>query len=59
MKVFWLGSAGRMADSDIRETAAELRISRVKALSDQDLLGMVTYLLARYRTRSLRCWTTR
>jgi hypothetical protein len=33
-----------MADSDIHEADAELRISRVKALSDQDLLAVVTYL---------------
>jgi hypothetical protein len=37
-----------MADSDIHEAEAELRISRVKALSDQDLLAVVTYLLARH-----------
>ncbi len=37
-----------MADSDTHETKAELRISRVKALSDQDTLTVVTYLLAKY-----------
>jgi hypothetical protein len=34
-----------MAES---EAAAELRISRVKALDEQNLVAMVTYLLARY-----------
>jgi hypothetical protein len=39
-----------MADSetDTRETAAELRITRVKALDPQDLVAVVTYLLARH-----------
>jgi hypothetical protein len=39
-----------MADSetDTREAAAELRITRVKALDDQNLVAVVTYLLARY-----------
>jgi hypothetical protein len=39
-----------MADSetDTREAAAELRITRVRALDDQDLVAVVTYLLARY-----------
>ena len=37
-----------MAESDTHESEAELRISRVKALSDQDLLAIVTYLLARH-----------
>ena len=39
-----------MTDSETspRETEAELRISRVKALSDSDLLGVMTYLLAKY-----------
>jgi hypothetical protein len=36
----------RMADT--REEAAELRIARVKALDEQNLVGLVTYLLARY-----------
>ena len=34
-----------MAES---EAAAELRISRVKALDERNLVGIVTYLLARY-----------
>jgi len=34
-----------MAES---EAAAELRISRVKALDERNLVAMVTYLLARY-----------
>jgi hypothetical protein len=39
-----------MADSetDTREAAAELRITRVKALDHQDLVAVVTYLLARH-----------
>jgi hypothetical protein len=39
-----------MADSetDTRETAAELRITRVEALNHHDLVGVVTYLLARH-----------
>ena len=37
-----------MADSDTHKTEAELLISRVKALSDQDTLTVVTYLLAKY-----------
>ncbi len=37
-----------MADSDTHEAEAELRISRVKALGGQDLVAVVTYLLARY-----------
>jgi len=39
-----------MADSETgtRETAAELRITRVSALSDHDLVAVVTYLLAKY-----------
>jgi hypothetical protein len=39
-----------MADSETgtQETAAELRISRVQALSNHDLVAVVTYLLARY-----------
>lgn len=36
------------SESDTRETAAELRITRVRALSNQDLVAVVTYLLARY-----------
>ncbi len=37
-----------MAESDTQEAEAELRISRVKALSTGDLVGVVTYLLARH-----------
>jgi len=39
-----------MTDSETspRQTDAELRISRVEALSDSDLLGVMTYLLAKY-----------
>jgi hypothetical protein len=39
-----------MADSetDTRQAGAELRISRVRALSDRDLLAVMTYLLAKY-----------
>jgi hypothetical protein len=39
-----------MADSetDTREAAAELRITRVSALSHHDLVAVVTYLLARH-----------
>ena len=36
------------SETDTRKTEAELRISRVKALSNADLLGVMTYLLARY-----------
>ena len=36
------------SDTDTRETAAELRITRVKALNNQDLVAVVTYLLARH-----------
>jgi hypothetical protein len=36
------------SETDTRKTEAELRIARVKALSDPDLLGVVTYLLAKY-----------
>jgi hypothetical protein len=39
-----------MADSETssRETAAELRLTRVRALENKDLVAAVTYLLARY-----------
>jgi len=37
-----------MADSDTHEAEAELRISRLKALNDQDILAVVTYLLAKH-----------
>ena len=36
-----------MAD-DSSEATAELRLARVKALSDRDHVALVTYLLARY-----------
>jgi hypothetical protein len=36
------------SETDTRETAAELRITRVRALSNQDLVAVVTYLLAKY-----------
>ena len=31
-----------------REIEAELRLSRVRALNEKDLLAVVTYMLARY-----------
>jgi hypothetical protein len=39
-----------MADTETnpREAAAELRITRVETLNHQDLVAVVTYLLARY-----------
>ncbi len=39
-----------MTDSEAgtHEADAGLRISRVKGLSDSDLLGVMTYLLAKY-----------
>jgi hypothetical protein len=39
-----------MADSPeaTAETEAELRISRVRALNERDLLAVVTYMLARH-----------
>ena len=39
-----------MADSETsaRESAAELRITRVSALSDHDLIAVMTYLLAKH-----------
>ena len=36
------------SDTGTHEADAELRISRVKALSGSDLLGVMTYLLAKY-----------
>ena len=36
-----------MAD-DASEATAELRLARVKALSDREHVALVTYLLARY-----------
>ena len=42
-----------MADSPeaTAEADAELRISRIRALNDHDLLAVVTYMLARYPDR--------
>ena len=39
-----------MADTEgnPREAAAELRIARVRALDNHDLVAVATYLLARY-----------
>jgi hypothetical protein len=39
-----------MADTETnpRESAAELRITRVRALNSKDLVAVVTYLLAKY-----------
>jgi hypothetical protein len=34
--------------ADTSETAAELRLTRVKALGSSDLVALVTYLLARH-----------
>ncbi|HEY5359501.1 MAG TPA: hypothetical protein VIJ82_17790 [Streptosporangiaceae bacterium] len=34
--------------ADKSEAAAELRLARVKALSDHDRLSLVIYLIARY-----------
>lgn len=50
MKSVSRGSQINMADSETEtsETAAELRITRVRALSNQDLVAVVTYLLARH-----------
>lgn len=36
------------SETDTSKTGAELRIARVQALSNADLLGVVTYLLAKY-----------
>ena len=36
------------SETDTGKTEAELRISRVQALSSADLMGVVTYLLAKY-----------
>jgi hypothetical protein len=36
------------SESDAHDVAAELRISRVRALNDRDFLAVVTYMLARY-----------
>ena len=39
-----------MADTETnpRESAAELRITRVRALNSKDLVAVVTYLLAKH-----------
>ena len=34
--------------ADTSEAAAELRLSRIKSLSEHDLVALLTYLLARY-----------
>jgi hypothetical protein len=34
--------------ADTSETAAELRLSRVRALGERDLVSLITYLLARH-----------
>ena len=36
------------SETDTHVAEAELRISRVKALNNADLLGVMTYLLAKY-----------
>ena len=36
------------SETDTSKTEAELRIARVQALSNADLLGVMTYLLAKY-----------
>jgi hypothetical protein len=36
------------AETNPRESAAELRITRVSALNSKDLVAVVTYLLAKY-----------
>ena len=36
------------SETDTSKTEAELRIARVQALSNGDLMGVVTYLLAKY-----------
>jgi hypothetical protein len=36
------------SDTGTREAAAELRVTRVKALGNQDVVAVLTYLLARY-----------
>ena len=37
-----------MSEPDTPASEAELRLSRVKALSERDLFAVVTYLLAKY-----------
>jgi hypothetical protein len=36
------------SETDTSKTEAELRIARVQALSNGDLMGVVTYLLAKH-----------
>jgi hypothetical protein len=36
------------SETDTSKTEAELRIARVQALSNADLMSVVTYLLAKY-----------
>ena len=36
------------SETDTSKTEAELRITRVQALSNADLMSVVTYLLAKY-----------
>ena len=36
------------SETDTHKSEAELRIARVQALSNADLLGVTTYLLAKY-----------
>jgi hypothetical protein len=36
------------SETDTHKTEAELRIARVKALSNADLLSVMTYLLAKH-----------
>jgi hypothetical protein len=45
-----MGKSQVMADTseETHETEAELRLSRVRALSDKDLMAVVTYLLAKH-----------
>ena len=37
------------SETDTSKTEAELRIARVQALSNADLMSVVTYLLAKHR----------
>ena len=39
------------SETDTSKTEAELRIARVQALSNADLMSVVTYLLAKYPDR--------
>jgi len=42
------GPYDRIMADETSEATAELRLARVKALSDRDHVALVTYLLARY-----------